>query len=157
MFQVYPERMLTNLKNVKYIPRDLEAGEHLRLYHKYWIPYFNQVYKLRYIEEIDGVEYYYLENRDGTQLYTYPIGEAIKEFTYDRKDLNTCDVINDNRKYYGYEIKYWFHFRIHKIYKNFGIYVDMNSQYCIADNKIYKVKAVLENDVYKDCKIIAIK
>lgn len=155
---IYKQEVSNCFKSSLFLPRELAQKEKLQIYHKYWVPYFNQVFKLNYIDTYHNITYYFLENKEGTQVYTYPITDEFYEFMIDRNNLNTVNLINSDKPYYGYEIRNWFYrHRMESKYQYYARFVCYKSKHCINDNKLYKISGTLEHDVYKDCKIVSIR
>lgn len=137
------------------MPRRLIKNEKLELDHRYWLPDFGQVFSLTSIDKIDDIEYYFLSNKEGTQVYTHPITEKdFYEFVPDDSFLCAKNIINNNVYYKGYEIKFWFYWRSNEDkYKNFRPFIEINGKRLIEDNMSYKVYATFENKIFKDCLI----
>lgn len=80
---------------------------------------------------------------------------------YDYSKIYETDIINSGRDFSGAEIIYWFF--MNKIncfntkYNGFWKFVDNYSDYRISDYSRYKIIGSLENDIYKNCKILRVK
>lgn len=154
--KIYPKELEKNIRfNTKYIPRKINNKERLIYYHRYWIGEYDGIYKLSKIEEYLKIQYYYLESKSTSQLYTYPINEDnFYELMTNDGDLLSKDIIDNKTRYKGYEIKYWFYKNWNKKYKDFEKYLIYNSPSCIDDNSEYIVQTVIVNYEYRSCKIV---
>lgn len=142
---IYPEDLENEILNSNFIPRLIKPDERLKLYHKYYIPSLNGFVKVQYIENINGVEYYFLKCKNKLSACTsYPLyKENIYEFLFNNGKLDGKDIINSNISYTGAEIKYWF--IKNKIdlnsskYYGYWSYLNPESDSVLMDYKYYKV------------------
>lgn len=164
--RIYPEKLreyiLSEESQIDYIPRHIKFNEHLRLYRRYWVKYFDdECIKVDEIYEIEGVEYYYVKHPNSLyDTITYPLDcNYTYELLIDKKDIKNIDnIINTKISYTGAEIKYWFF--IHNIdlssekYIGFWSFLNPNSKNVISDDKYYFVKSYeQENGIHIDCRV----
>ncbi len=141
---IYSEKLQDIIISLKSIPRPIRKNEHLKLYHKYWIPSFDCVVKIEHIDKIMGVEYYFLKYKNKfSACITYPLNEdGIYELLHEPNKLKN-DIINSDKVYSGAEIKYWF--IVNNIdlssskYKGYWPYLNPKSDSVLIDYKKYKV------------------
>jgi hypothetical protein len=153
---IYPKELDAIVRfNTKYIPREIKQKEELIPYHKYWIKDMEGIYKLTKIEEYFKVNYYYLENKSSSQLFTYPLEEGrFFELVNNTDDLLEKDIIDNETVYEGYKIKYWFYKNWNKQFEDYLKYIAYTSMYAIKDNSNYIVQGVYLKNKYRNCKII---
>lgn len=164
--RIYPEKLkeyiLSEESMIDYIPRHIKFKEHLRLYRRYWVNYFDdECIKVDQIYEVDGIEYYSVKCTNCLyETITYPLDcNYTYELMIDKKDIKNIEsIINTNISYTGAEIKYWFF--MNKIdlssekYIGFWSFLNPNSKNLISDDKYYFVKSVLDtNGNLIKCKI----
>lgn len=154
--QIYPKELESCIRfNTKYIPRLIDHREYLVLFKRYWIKEVNGIYKLTKIEEYFRNYYYYLEGKDSSQLYTYPLDDNMfYEMVVNTDDILTQNIINNDTEYKGYEIKYWFYKKWNKKYKDYEKFLSVDSPNKIDDNKDYKVYGIIIKGRYQNCKMI---
>lgn len=155
MKNIYSLELEKYIKKYKVIPRKIKSNERLKLYHKYWLPYYDGPCKVLDIFNIGPVEYYFIRfSNRYTAINSYPIKEGYELFN-DYDNLYSKNIINDNNSYTGAEIKYWFTINKTNItknaYKNYYTYLDPSSNKLLSDNKYYKV---LHDNTYKQKYII---
>ena len=156
MIQIYPKQLETYIRfHNKYIPRKIQSKEKLIQYHRYWIAEVDGIYKLTKIEEYFHNLYYFFEGKDSGQLYTYPLdGNIFYELQINTEDILSKNIINDDNKYKGSEIKFWFYKKWNKKYIEFERYIDINSEKSIQDDRIYKLYGELIEGQYQNCKVL---
>jgi hypothetical protein len=142
MKRIYPVELLNAVKQFNYIPRKLSKNEHLKLYHRYWIPDMGGIIKVKDIWREEKTEYYIVKYKGDLSIcFPYPLNEysGAYELLHDYDNIFKKEIINDNNFYTGAEIKYWFVVNSSKSHEKFGKYLTMNSKLSIQDNKKYKV------------------
>lgn len=142
MKMIYPIELSEVVKKFNYIPRKLNKNEHLKLYHRYWIPDMGGLIKVKDIWRIGKTEYYIVKYKGDLSIcFSYPLDEyiGVYELLHDYDDICKKNIINDDNSYTGAEIKYWFLINNNKSYDKFGKFVSLNSKLLISDNKRYKV------------------
>lgn len=81
----------------------------------------------------------------------------------DYKCIHNENIINNDKKYTGAEIVYWFFINgincFNNKYSGFWKFIDTFSAHRISDYARYKLIANYDekNDVYKDCKVIRVR
>lgn len=151
MKQIYPEELLNQMKKYKYIPRKINKDEHLKLYHRYWIPDLGGVIKVKDIWKENGTEYYMIKYKNDLFVcFSYPIDDYYEsyELIHDYNDIYKDDIVNSKNSYTGAEIKYWFSVNNDRKYDKFFKYINPRSKSCIVDKIRYKV-IIDENNKYK--------
>lgn len=140
--QLYSTSLGNYILANKSIPRILKQGEHLKLYHKYWLDNYGAV-KVQDIFIEKGTEYYIIRYSDRmSSCIPYP---ATGIYTFEllhnsERGMENEDVINSGQYYTGAEIRYWFYIN-DKIKKFADIfkYLSYTSDSALIDNKLYKV------------------
>lgn len=163
IYHFYPDKLEQFIREEghEYIPRRLRKSEHLRLFRRYYRTYTNDCIKVYQIYYANNIEYYsvkYIDMMLGE--ITYPLNEDdTYELMKDKNDIAHKDnIINDDNKYTGAEIRYWFFVgnRLENpMYERFISYILPYSQNSICDNKTYYIKASLIDKKYTDCKLIS--
>lgn len=145
---LYPSALKENTIDTL-IPKKIGKYDKLRLYHKYYFDSYQVLFKCNNVLTVFGTDYYFLESDDRQIVIPYPIDQLVYEFIIDKFSINEKeDIVNDGCSYKGYQLKWWLYNHQYDRYKNF-----YDLLYYLYDNKFYTLTAVLEKDVYKDCKI----
>lgn len=143
---IYPPKLEEYIKANKVIPRKIREGEHLKLYHKYWIDWYDDILKVLDIYYIDSAEYYV--TRDTQKLHgciTYPIDHNnTYEMLHNKYNIEEKNIINDNISYSGADIKYWFsvndiNLATGEKYSGFWSFLSYGSKNYLMDSKYYFV------------------
>lgn len=147
---IYSSDLVDYVKYSKrFIPRKLKKFEHLRLYHRYWIPEFGES-KVRDTSYDSGIEYYYITYCNDTKqaVLSYPIYnsyecfELLKNYNHIEED----SVINNRIKSFtGAEIRFWFiinniDFTDIENYSGFLPYLEYGNNKSIKDSLVYQCK-----------------
>ena len=133
----------------KYIPRKLKSFEHLRAYHRYWLPEFGP-FKVRDTSYDSGIEFFYISYCNDTKqaVLSYPIYnigecyELLKNHSHIEKD----SVINNRIKTFtGAEIRFWFicnNIDLTDIdnYSGFLPYLEYGKRDSLKDSLVYQCK-----------------
>ena len=143
-YHIYPKELEKVIRKLAVIPRKIRPRERLKIFHKYWTTEFTGVIKVMEIENINGVENYFIRHNEKMfASLTYPIGFVGYELLYNSSSIHKDNIINSKKSYSGAEIKFWFVYN--KInfknsdYKGFWAFVNPNSMNVVADNKYYFV------------------
>ena len=143
---IYPEGLEFEIYKSGYIPRLMKPGERLKVFHKYWTPYFDGLIKITDIENICGTYYYYIRyNSKLFGCFSHPLPTVINnyELLHNYNNIEKDNIINSNKSYTGAEIKFWFvknqiDFDSPK-YKGFWPFLDPKSKNVLQDSKYYFV------------------
>lgn len=150
------------IEKTEYIPRKLSVNETLKVFHRYYIPDEDSMFKVLDQTTIDNFLYY--EIRDSKDHYAFicspnedtEIYEMYKTDKYNIKEID--NIINNREAYMGYEILYWFYYKNIDLnsekYKKFNSYIDINSLNSINPNKLYIIYAKEDNGIYYDIKFV---
>lgn len=142
MKQFYPDELLEQIKKFNYIPRKINKNEHLKLYHRYWIPELGGVIKVKEIWKENGTEYYIIKYKNDLFIcFSYPLDDYFEsyELLHDYSNIYKENIVNNEKSYTGAEIKYWFALNHDKKYDKFGKFLDSRSKHCLSDKLKYKV------------------
>ena len=109
---LYPDDLWSEiLKKKKYIPRRLRKHEHLKLYKKYWIPYYG-IIKVKDVINVANQDYYDISYTSaGNTLHgviPWPLPYDSYEMLRNFDQIESLNFINKRKAVYGAEIKYWF-------------------------------------------------
>lgn len=107
---LYPEVMWNEItKKKKYIPRRLRKNERLKLFKRYWLPYYGAV-KVKDVFSTCGVEYYQIIYNNGNMVgvTSFPVEDKCYELLHNFNNMESYEFINKKKPVYGAEIKYWF-------------------------------------------------
>ncbi|MBR6289178.1 MAG: hypothetical protein IKR19_07585 [Acholeplasmatales bacterium] len=147
---IYQEALVDFIKcSKKYIPRKLKSCEHLRVYHRYWLPEFG-LFKVRDTSYDSGIEFFYItyDNDSKQAVLSYPIYnirecyELLKNHTHIEED----SVINNRvRSFTGAEIRFWFisnniDFTDIENYSGFVPYLEYGNKESIRDSQFYQCR-----------------
>ena len=149
MKQIYPDELLEQIKKFNYIPRKINKNEHLKLYHRYWIPELG-IIKVKDIWKENNTEYYIVKYKNDLIIcFSYPLDDYFEsyELLHDYNNIYKEDIVNNEKAFTGAEIKYWFSVNNQKKYDKFYKYINPQSKHCIVDKKKYKV-TINENNKY---------
>jgi len=142
MKKIYPNELVEIVRKFNYVPRRLSKNEHLKLYHRYWIPDMGGMIKVKDIWRIGKTEYYIVKYKGDLSIcFSYPLDEysGTYELLHDYDNISKKEIINDDNFYTGAEIKYWFVVNHQKSHEKFGKFLTINSKLLIQDSKKYKV------------------
>lgn len=142
MKEIYPNELVDIIKQFNYIPRKLSINERLKLYHRYWIPDFGGMIKVKDICKVDKVDYYIIKYKDNLSIcFPHPLDdyETSYELLHDYTDIHKENIINSGKAYSGAEIKYWFTINRSRYYSKFLKYLTIGNKKLIQDNKKYFV------------------
>ena len=157
----YPKKLLYQIKNSKtvYIPKKLDREHrYLKIYKKYYSEELNVDYYFKVLDNYKINNNIYSEITFSYSLYwciPNPIEvENIYELSFDiRNVMKEKDLVNSNKSYFGYEIKYWFFKNYKNKYKEFKEYVEDDSKKCINNYNKYILSGTLKSGKYINCKI----
>ena len=152
MKHIFPEELTKEILKYNYIPRKINKNEHLKLYHRYWIPELGGVIKVKDIWKDNGVEYYIIKYKNDLSIcFSYPLDDYFEsyELLHDYNDIAKKDIINSEEDFSGAEIKYWFTVHNSRQYGKFQKFLSGKS--AIQDNKRYKV--IIDKNNKYDIKI----
>lgn len=147
---IYNPDLVEFLKiNKKYIPRRLKNFEHLKVYHRYWLPEYGE-FKVRDSSYDSGNEYYYITYCSGSKqgVISYPIYNILEcfELLKNVKHVEEDSVINNRiRNFTGAEIRFWFihneiDFTDIENYSGFLPYLEYGRKESIKDSLVYQCK-----------------
>lgn len=143
MVKTYSDDLISKIKKYNYIPKKINPTDHLKLYHRYWIPELGGVVKVKDIWKLDGIEYYTIKYKNDMMIcFSYPIEDycyEAYELIHDYNDIYKENIIGNNKIYTGAEIKYWFAYHNSSRYNKFNRYLNKTSKDFINDNRYYKV------------------
>lgn len=154
--RLYPsnlENFITKYNNVPYIPRKITNKEHLKMYHRYFDVVENHSFKVEKIYFVENTEYYDIKLPDKMfGVISFPLTQNIYELIPDKNNIISKNIINENKSYKGYEIRYWFYINRSNLnikeYDKFISFIDPSSKGCISDNKRYFVGIKNDGFVY---------
>lgn len=142
-YHIYPVDFEKEIQENKFIPRKIRNNEILKVFHRYWIPYYEGICKIMDITDYDNKKYYHI--KFGNNMFAvnqHPLNcEGIYELLHNRDNIDQKNIINDLNSYTGAEIKFWF--TVNKInfnkekYKGFWNF--FYSDNILIDNKYYFV------------------
>ena len=142
--QIYPSKLELEIRKNKYIPRQINKRERLKLYHKYYLPDYG-IIKVEDIELIEQVEYDFIRyDTIKRGCITHPVDNiGVYELLHNFDDIDKENIINSSKTFSGAEIKFWF--VVNKInfdnpnYKGFYQFLDPLSNNLLVDTKYYYV------------------
>ncbi len=147
---IYSSDLIEYIKDTKkYIPRRLKNFEHLKVYHRYWLPEYGE-FKVRDTSYDSGIEYYYITYCNGNKqgVISYPIYNILEcfELLKNVKHIEEDFVINNRLKSFtGAEIRFWFtlnniDFADIENYSGFLPYLEYGRKESIKDSLMYQCK-----------------
>lgn len=155
MKTIYPKELVDVIKEFNYIPRKLNKNEHLKLYHRYWIPDLGGVVKVKDIWKERSTEYYIVNYKNDLQIcFSYPIDCYFEsyELLHDYDNIYKENIVNSSKSYTGAEIKYWFTRNYNSSLNKFSKYLNPYGKLFLNDKKKYFVyinsnnKYIIETD-----------
>lgn len=151
MKRIYPIELVQAMHKFNYIPRVLNPNEHLKLYHRYWIPDLGGLVKVKDVWKDSKIEYYLIRCKNDMYVCcSHPISniEDSYELLHDYDDIYKDNIINNHKSYTGAEIKYWFTLNYDKSYEKFSKYLNQHGKMFLNDNRRYKVTINSQNKYY---------
>ena len=141
---IYPPKLEEYIRANKFIPRKIRQGEHLKLYHRYWIEEYNDVVKIEDIFLTGGIEYYTIKYNNMNSCISAPFAGITYELLHNKDYIEDEHIINSKISYTGAEIKYWFimnkiDLNIGSKYSGFWSFLNPTSKNPLIDNKFYFV------------------
>ena len=100
MKNIYSEELSVEMIKYKYIPRKINKKEHLKLYHRYWIPELGGVIKVKDIWKDNGVEYYIVSYKNDLCIcFSYPLDDYYEsyELLHDYDNIDKENIINSDK------------------------------------------------------------